>query len=59
MAMTLESFLNTVGQIVTSVIAWMGMVWDFIAGNPVLACLIVGVPLCGIAVSYLSRIIRL
>lgn len=59
MEMTLESFLNTVGQIVTSVVAWMGMVWNFIASNPVLACLIVGVPLCGIAVSYLSRIIRL
>lgn len=59
MEMTLDNFLTSVGQIVQSVIAWMGMVWNFIAGNPVLACLIIGVPLCGIGVSYLSRIIRL
>ena len=49
--MTTESFLQTVGSIVQSVVAWMGMVWGFISENPVLVCLVLAVPLCGIAVS--------
>ena len=57
--MTTETFLSTVGQIVQSVVAWMGMVWGFITENPILTCLILAVPLCGIAVSYLGRLIRL
>ncbi len=57
--MTLDSFLTTVGSIVQGVVGWMGYVWTFITDNPVLVCLVLGVPLCGIGVSYLSRIIRL
>ena len=57
--METSAFLTTVGSIVQSVVAWMGMVWSFLTENPVLVCLVLGVPLCGIAVSYLSRIIRL
>ena len=57
--MDTTAFLSNVGNIVQSVVAWMGMVWTFLSENPVLVTIVLGVPLCGIAVSYLSRIIRL
>lgn len=57
--MTADTFLTTVGSIVENVVHWMQLVWNFICDNPVLVCLVVAVPLCGIAVSYLGRLIRL
>lgn len=57
-ATALSDFLGNVSSIVTSALSWSGQVWDFIVGKPVLMCICLGIPLVGLGVSYLARLIR-
>lgn len=56
--MTSSAFLTLVGELVTSVISWMGDVWSFITANPVLAIFVLALPLVGLAISFLNRLFR-
>lgn len=56
---TLTTVLADIGTFFSSAIGWMGDVLDTIAGNPILFMLVVSIPVAGIAIGYLSRLIRL
>ena len=54
----ITEFLTNVGEIVTSAIGWMGEFWAEISGDPVLLCVVIGIPLVGLGVGLLQRLIR-
>lgn len=58
-AMTLASFLTDVGSFLTQAISWMGNVLDEITSNPPLMVMVLCIPIAGVAIGYLSRLIRL
>lgn len=55
----LSTFLGNVGTFLTSAIGWMGDVLDVIVENPPLMVMCLGIPVAGVAIGYLSRLIRL
>ena len=56
--MTMSSLLQSVGDIFTSCIEWIGDVGEVVMGNPRLL-LFVLLPLCGIAVGFFKRLMHL
>ena len=57
-ATEVSQFLENTGGIVTSGMSWMQTVWTTITGDPVLMCIVIGLPLVGIGIGLLSRLIR-
>ena len=57
-ATEVSQFLENTGGIVTSGMSWMQTVWTTITGDPVLMCVVIGLPLVGLGVGLLSRLIR-
>lgn len=55
----LSDFLTNVGTFLTSAIGWMGNVLDVIVQKPALMVMVLGIPIAGVAIGYLSRLIRL
>lgn len=58
-AMTIASFLGDVGTFLTQAISWMGNVLDEVTANPPLMVMVLCIPIAGVAIGYLSRLIRL
>ena len=58
-AMTLASFLADVGTFLTQAITWMGNVLDVVTSNPPLLVMVLAIPIAGVAIGFLSRLIRL
>lgn len=58
-AVTLESILTSVGTFFTQAIGWMGTALDTVVESPVLLIMVVCMPVAGIAIGYLKRLIRL
>ena len=56
---TLSTILTDVGTFFTSAIGWLGEVLDVVVSNPVLLIMVVAMPVAGVAIGYLSRLIRL
>lgn len=54
----LQKFLDDVGGIVTSGMTWLQTVWTQITADPVLLAIVVGLPLVGVGIGLLSRLIR-
>lgn len=54
----LQTFLDDVGGIVTAGMTWVSSVWTQVTGDPVLMAIVVGLPLVGIGVGLLGRLIR-
>lgn len=54
----LTKFLEDVSAIVTSGMTWLQTVWTQISADPVLLALVVGLPLVGVGIGLLSRLIR-
>lgn len=56
---TMESILSSVGQVFTSAVSWMGELIDVIVAEPALMLTVICVPLVGLGVGLLGRLIRL
>ena len=57
-ATEVSQFLENTGGIVSSGMSWMQTVWTTITGDPVLMCIVIGLPLVGVGIGLLSRLIR-
>lgn len=57
-ATEVSQFLENTGGIVTSGMSWMQTVWTTITGDPILMCIVIGLPLVGVGIGLLSRLIR-
>ena len=57
-ATEVSQFLENTGGIVTSGMSWMQTVWTTITSDPVLMCIVIGLPLVGVGIGLLSRLIR-
>ena len=57
-ATEVSQFLENTGGIVTSGMSWLQTVWTTITGDPVLMCIVIGLPLVGLGIGLLSRLIR-
>lgn len=55
---TVTSILQNVGSVVTESISWMGDFLTEITSNPILFIFVVAVPLVGLGVGLLNRLIR-
>lgn len=55
---TIVTFLENMSAIVTAAINWMGMFWDAISGDPILMTVVIGIPLVGLGVGLLTRLVR-
>lgn len=58
MAETMTTVLTNVGSVVTEAITWMTEFLEPITSNPVLFVFVVAVPLVGLGVGLLNRLIR-
>lgn len=58
-ALTMESFLTSIGTFFTQALTWLGDALDTVTGSPVLTVMVLAMPICGFAVGLLSRLIRL
>ena len=57
--LTLQTFLTDVGTFLTSAITWMGNVLNVVTSNPPLLVMVLAIPIAGVAIGFLSRLIRL
>lgn len=55
---TIATLLESVGTVFTTSIGWVGAVADEIVAHPLLMLGCVGVPLCGIAVGMIKRLLH-
>ena len=55
---TMESIISSVGAFFTAALGWMGQLLETIVGNPVLLIMVVCMPVAGIAIGYLNRLLR-
>lgn len=58
-ATTLETVLSQVGSFFTAAVGWMGTAIDFVVDNPVVLIPVVLMPVAGVGIGYLKRLIRL
>lgn len=54
---TLAGILEQISTVVTSALGWMGDVLAEIAGNPILIIFCVALPLVGLGISFVRRLI--
>lgn len=52
---TMATILADITTLLTSILDWVGDVWNFIVGNPVLMIFVIGIPLISLAVGLLKR----
>ena len=55
---TVDSFLEDVGKLVTKGFSWMGEAWTAITSDPTLMLMTVGVGIVGLGIGLLTRAIR-
>lgn len=54
----MASILTNVGSLVTSAIGWVEEMVDVVVAQPVLTLFVIAVPLVGLGVGLLNRLIR-
>lgn len=57
--MDLAAILGHVGTFLTEAISWMGEVMTYVSSNPLLFIMCFGIPIAGVSIGYLNRLIRL
>lgn len=55
----LTPILDQIGGFFTEAIGWLGEVLSTVTSSPVLMIMVVCMPVAGVAIGYLSRLIRL
>lgn len=56
---SLSQFLTDVGEIVSNAMTWMSSAFTTISGNAVLMAIVFGIPLVGLGIGLLGRLIRI
>lgn len=54
----MTEFLSNLTSIVTKAVEWMGLFWSEISSDPILLTVVIGLPLVGLGVGLLTRLIR-
>ena len=54
----MEEFITNISSIVTAAIGWMGEFWTEISSDPILLTVVIGIPLVGLGIGLLTRLIR-
>lgn len=54
----MESFVSNMKQLVTAAMEWLGSAWTAISSDAVLMTIVIGLPLVGLGIGLLSRLIR-
>lgn len=54
----MTAMLDAVSAVVTSAIGWIGQFCTAITSNPIMVLGVVAVPLCGLAVGLIGRLLR-
>lgn len=54
----MTEFLTNLDSIVTEAVEWMGLFWNEISSDPILLTVVIGLPLVGLGVGLLTRLIR-
>ena len=58
-SMDLAATLSQVGTFLTEALTWIGDVMTYVSGNPLLFILCFGIPIAGVSIGFLGRLIRL
>lgn len=56
---TMTTILADIGSFFTAAIGWMGDALETVVSSPVLFVMVVAIPVAGIAIGYLRRLINL
>lgn len=54
----LNEFITNMSSLVTAAMDWMSSAWETISGDPVLMTIVIGLPLVGLGIGLLGRLIR-
>lgn len=54
----MPDFIANMSKLVTAAMDWMKSAWGTISSDPVLMTIVIGLPLVGLGVGLLSRLIR-
>ena len=53
----MEAIITSVTALVTAAIGWMGQIVDFVVAEPLTTLFVVAIPLVGLGIGYLRRLI--
>lgn len=56
---TVGEILQGIGTVFTQIVEWVGDIITLITGQPLLMLMVVALPICGVAIGYLKRLIQL
>lgn len=56
---TLATTLTNIGSFFTSAMSWMGTALDEVTKDPALFVMVIAIPVAGVAIGFLNRLIRL
>lgn len=56
---TLADILTGIGTVFTQIVSWVGDIITLITSEPLLMLMVVALPICGVAIGYLKRLIQL
>ena len=54
----MSGFITNITALVTAAVDWMGQFWAEISGDPILLTVVIGIPLIGLGIGLLTRLIR-
>lgn len=54
----MEGFIANITSLVNAAIGWMGNFWTEISSDPILLTVVIGIPLIGLGIGLLTRLIR-
>lgn len=54
----MDGFITNITSLVTAAVDWMGKFWNEISTDPVLLTVVIGIPLIGLGIGLLTRLIR-
>lgn len=54
----MDEFIANITSLVTAAVDWMGQFWAEISGDPILLTVVIGIPLIGLGIGLLTRLIR-
>lgn len=54
----MATFISNMKLLVDAAMDWMGAAWSTISGDPVLMTIVIGLPIVGLGIGLLGRLIR-
>lgn len=56
-AVTIATLMTSVGEVFTAALGWVGEIAGTIASEPILLLACVGIPLCGLGIGMIKRLL--